>query len=198
MISFLAAFDLVLWVLRRVVFALAVVFAVIALVDWLVRTRRLNPFGGVARFFRNSVAPLMAPMERRIVRSGGLPSNAPWWTLAVVVIGGILFLSLLGFIRDQLAAAAYATAAGPWGIVRVLVGWAFGLIQLAILVRVLSSLFRMSPYSPWVRWSYVLSEPLLRPLRQVIPAIGMIDITPLIAWFLLAILQGFVMGALPR
>ena len=197
MTSFLAVFDLVLRVLRPVVFAAAALFAVIALVDWLVRTRKLNPFGGVARFFRGSVGPLMAPMERRVVRAGGLPSNAPWWTLAAVVVGGILLLELLGFVRGQLAAAAWATAAGPSGIVRVLVSWAFGILQLAILVRVLSSLFRVSPYSPWVRWSYLISEPILRPMRQLIPPIGMVDITPLIAWFLIGLLERFVMGMLP-
>ena len=41
-----------------------VVLAVICLIDWLVRTRRINPFNPVARFFRSSVDPLLAPVER--------------------------------------------------------------------------------------------------------------------------------------
>ena len=39
-----------------------------------------------------------------------------------------------------------------------------------------------------------LSEPILRPLRQVIPNLGMIDITPIVAYLLLGLLQSFVVG----
>jgi hypothetical protein len=37
---------------RYALFVVAVIVAVIALVDWAVRTRRLNPFGPIGRFFR--------------------------------------------------------------------------------------------------------------------------------------------------
>jgi YggT family protein len=192
--SVIAAFDTALRVLQVAFFAAAAVLAVICLVDWLVRTRRINAFGKVARFFRQSVDPLMAPIERRVVQSGGLPSSAPWWALAGAVLGGIIVLSLLGFIRGQVYNAMFAAQAGPRGIVRILIGWAFEIVRLAILVRVITSWIRVSPYSPWVRWAYVLSEPILRPLRRVVPTIGMIDITPIIAYFALGFLQSFVVG----
>ena len=194
MTSVIATFDLVLWALRRIVLAAVVVFALVAFVDWLVRTRRISPFSGIARFFRTSISPVMAPVERRVVRAGGLPSNAPWWTLVAVVVGGIVVLSLLGFLRGQLVSVSYATQGGVGSIARLLVSWVFAILQIAIFVRVIASLVRVSPYSPWVRWSYVLSEPILRPLRQVIPPIGMIDITPIAAYFLLWVLQSLVLG----
>lgn len=179
-------------VLRPVLFALALIAALICLVDWLVRTRRLNPFGAVARFFRSSISPLMTPVERRVVRSGGLPSSAPWWTLAGVILGGIVLLSLLGFVRGQLVGMALGVAAGPRGVFWVLVGWTFAILRLALLVRVFSSFFRISPYSRWIRWSYLLTEPMLRPLRQVVPAIGMFDITPVVAYLLLGLVEWLV------
>ena len=192
------ALDVVLHVARWVVLGAVVLFAVVALLDWLVRTRRVNPFGPVARFVRGSVAPMMAPAEQRLLRGGGLPANAPWWTLVAVTLGGIVLLSLLGFLRDQLVVVASATAAGPLGVLRLVVGWAFTLLQIAILVRVFSAMFRVSPYSPWVRWSYLLSEPILRPLRQVVPPFGMFDLTPLVAYFLIGFVQWAVMSVLPR
>lgn len=194
MTSVIATFDLVLWALRRIVLAAVVVFALVAFVDWLVRTRRISPFSGIARFFRTSISPVMAPVERRVVRAGGLPSNAPWWTLVAVAVGGIVVLSLLGFLRGQLVSVSYATQGGVGSIARLLVSWVFAILQIAIFVRVIASLVRVSPYSPWVRWSFVLSEPILRPLRQVIPPIGMIDITPIAAYFLLWVLQSLVLG----
>ena len=195
MASLVAVLDLVLAVLRPLVFAAAVLVALAALLEWLVRTRRVNPFGPVARFTRRAVSPVFAPAERRVLRAGGLPSTAPWWTLAVVAIGGIVLLSLLGFLRDQLFVIGAASRSGG-ALVRLLVSWAFGVLQVAILVRVFSSLFRMSPYSPWIRWSYTLSEPILRPLRQVIPPMGMFDLSPLAAYFLIAILRWATLGAL--
>ena len=190
--SVTSVFDMALYVLQRVFFAAAVVLAIICLIDWLVRTRRINAFGKVARFFRQTVDPLMAPIEQRIVRSGGVPSSAPWWALAGAVFGGIIVLSLLSFIRGQVASAMFASQEGPRGIFRVVISWAFGIVRLAILVRVLTSWIRISPYSKWIRWAFVLSEPILRPLRRVIPAIGMIDITPIIAYFALGLLESFV------
>ena len=44
-----------------------------------------------------------------------------------------------------------------------------------------------------MRWSFVLTEPLLRPLRAVIPAMGPFDVTPIAAYFLLAIAEQVVL-----
>jgi YggT family protein len=71
----------------------------------------------------------------------------------------------------------------------LLVTWTFGLLQLALFARVISSWFQMSPYSPWIRWSFVLTEWFLAPLRRVIPSFGMIDLTPIVAYFGLQLLE---------
>ena len=44
----------------------------------------------------------------------------------------------------------------------------------------------------------LLSYPLLRPLRRFIPPIGgMLDLTPLVAYFILVLLSGLVVNAIP-
>lgn len=191
--TLLRVMDVVLATLRPALFGAAVVAGVICLVDWMVRTRRIGAFTPVARFFRSTVEPLMLPVERRIVRSGGLPTHAPWWALAGIVIGGIIVISLLQFVQDQLAYLAMASAGGARSLFRLALMWGFGLLKLAILVRVISSWINVSPYSRWVRWSFVLTEPLLRPLRAVIPAMGPFDVTPIAAYFLLAIAEQVVL-----
>ena len=192
--SFLLALDAVRRALSLALFAAGAALAVVCFIDWLVRTRRINPFGKVARFFRESVEPLMAPVERQIVRAGGVPSNAPWWSLAIVVLGGIVFLSLFDFVREQAGAFYFASQAGTTGILRMLIQWTFAILRLALIVRVVCSWIRVSPYSPWVRWAFTLSEPVLRPLRQVIPSLGMVDITPIVAYLLLGLLERFLVG----
>ena len=189
----LVLLDNALTILRGLFFALAALVAVVCVVDWLVMTRRLDPFGPVARFMRANVQPFIAPVERRVVRAGGLPSSAPWWALAAVALAGIVAISLLEFVRAQVGSAVFAFGSGPAAIYRLLVNWTFQLLQIALIVRVVLSWVSARPGSWYVRWSYQLTEWILRPLRRVIPTIGMIDITPIVAWFALGLLAGLLL-----
>ena len=189
-------FDQVLGAVRFALAIIAGIFAIFCVIDWLVRTRRLNLFGPLARFSRSKIDPVLEPIERRVLRAGGNPVSAPLWALAAVVIGGILLISVLDFLRDEILGLAFALQGGPGGLFKLLVAWTFDFIRIAILVRVVSSWLPISPYSGWIRWSYVVSEPILRPLRQVIPAMGPIDITPIIAYFLIGFLQDAVLKLL--
>jgi len=184
--------DYLIAALRGGFFAFALVVAIFCVLDWLVRTRRINPFGRFAGFLRTTIRPLIAPVERRILRAGGNPVTAPWWTLVGVVLAGILLLSLLDFVRDQLAIASGMMTDGPAGTWRLMISWTFGLLRLALIVRVLLSWVRPSPFAWYVRASYTLTEWYLRPLRGIIPLVGMIDITPFIAYILLGVVQGFL------
>jgi YggT family protein len=191
----LSVIDAILGVLRVVVFVVAALALVVFTIDWLVRTRRISPFGSIARFFRRVVDPLIVPVERRVVRAGGLPASAPWWALVAVVLGGLVLLALLEFIRGQAAFAVAAGDAGVRGLLDILITWTFGILQIALIVRVISSWVRVSEYSRWIRWTIPLTEWLLRPLRNLIPPLaGMIDLSPLVAFLLLAILRSVLLG----
>jgi YggT family protein len=48
---------------------------------------------------------------------------------------------------------------------------------------------QMSPYSPWIRWSYVMTEWMLAPIRRLLPPFGAIDASPLVAFLLLWIIE---------
>lgn len=185
----LAVLPAVAYFVRVTVFAVVALAAVLALGDWLVRTRRINPFHPLARGFRRAVDPLLAPVERRIVRAGGLPTSAPLWALAVVVVLGIVLISVVDFALGAIVSWWLAAASGPRGIFVVLVRATFGLLELALLVRVVVSWLPVSPYSAWVRWSFALTEPILRPLRGVVPQLGMLDVTPIVAYFLLELVE---------
>src|SRR5918992_679597 len=121
--------DAAMQVLRTVLLAIALVLAVICIMDWAVRTRRINPFGSVARFFRSTVDPFIVPIERRVVRAGGRPSSAPLWALGAVVVGGLLLIALLDFVTGQIAAVAGALARGPSGVLVLLISWTFALLR---------------------------------------------------------------------
>jgi YggT family protein len=68
----------------------------------------------------------------------------------------------------------------------------FTLFELAILARVLLSWFRVNPYHPAVAFLYQITEPILKPLRNVIPPLGMLDISPIVALILLDIIRQII------
>lgn len=188
MSTVLWVFDATYSILRVAFLVLAIVFGILCLVDWLVRTRRVNPMGSLGRFSRKTIDPLLKPIERRVVRAGALPTNAPLYALVVIVVAGVVILSLFGFLRAQLFALSLSAGAGLRGIASLAIRWAIGVLQIALIVRVIASWVRISPYARWVRWAFVLTEWLLAPLRRIIPPLGMIDITPIVAYFVIQLL----------
>jgi YggT family protein len=191
--AFTSGSDAVIQVLRAALLSIALVFGAICVLDWAVRTRKVSPFNAVARFCRSTVDPLIAPIERRVVRAGGTPASAPLWALVVVVVGGILLLTFLDFIRLQVARSIVASQGGSAGIYHLLVSWTFAILKIALVVRVISSWLPISPYSAWVRWSYRLSEPILAPMRRIVPNLGALDVTPILAYFLLILIEGVLL-----
>ncbi len=196
MISFFSAAAAVLQVLRPAVFAAGVLVLLLALLSTAVRARRVSPFGALGRLSRRVADPVFAPMERQLLRAGGQPGHAPWWTLAAVVVGGLALLSVVGVILDQVARAAGSVGAGPRGVAALLIGWTFAVLRLALLVRVLGTWVGQGRYSRWTGWAYRMTDWFMVPLGRVIPPLGVIDLTPLVAYFGLGLLQSLVAGAL--
>lgn len=81
--------------------------------------------------------------------------------------------------------------AGPLGFVAILI-W---LLALAIFFRAILSWVVRDPYNPIVQALDYITEPILQPLRQIIPRIGMIDITPLVALIVLMIMAQILAGS---
>jgi len=60
-------------VVRYVAFAIFALAVIIAAASWLVRTRRVSPFGMLGKLLRQTTDPVMRPIERQVVRRGGNP-----------------------------------------------------------------------------------------------------------------------------
>ena len=58
---------------------------------------------------------------------------------------------------------------------------ALRLFTLLLFARVLVSWVRVDPYHPIVRFLYDVTEPVLAPIRELLPPMGMIDLSPMVA-----------------
>jgi len=164
--------------------------------SWATRTRRISPFTPLGRFARERVDPYLRAVEAPVLNAGGSPTSIPWWGLAAFIILGILAQSLLGYLIGIIATTASGLSSGPRGALRALVQLAFAVLQIALMIRVLSSWFGSLARSRWLRWTYTITEPLLRPLRAVIPSLGPFDITPLVLYYLIVFVGGFIVSAI--
>ena len=181
---------------RILVGAAFVLGVIVAVTHWLVREQKIAAFGAWARFVRGWSNPLLRPIEQRLVAAGGNPQHAPWWLLGVIVVAGLLLIELLRWLFGFVVGTAMAFDAGPGGMAVWALSLVFRILMFALLVRVISSWFGAGRYNKWVRWSYQLTDWLVEPLRRVLPPFGMLDLSPLAAYFILYLLRSLVMGAM--
>jgi YggT family protein len=183
--------------ITRWLVVVAFVYAVVvACTHWALRARRLSPFGPWPRFVRRISEPILLPLERRILRAGGSPSDAPAWLLGIVVVGGLILISLVRWAIGLVYELGALSGAGPRTWLIAGVSGIFWVLRISLLVRVISSWFGVSSYAKWMRPFVVLTEWLLQPLRRVLPPFGPLDMSPLVAYLLLWVAQVIVLGAL--
>ncbi len=111
--------------------------------------------------------------------------------LIVIWVGRTLIVWVL-----QLAANVPVWFRDPLGNIGAMLvfvlGLVFDLYSMALLARVLFEWIRV-PYSSRVmRFLWDITEPLLAPIRGVLPSFGGLDFSPLIAFFLLNFAQRLV------
>jgi YggT family protein len=182
--------------LRYLVFAAAAVAGVAALAAMAVQTRRIDPFGPAARFIRRVTDPLLRPIERRLVRSGLNPQHAPWWLVGITIFAGILLLTLVEWAAIQALVVRSAVRHGGRSVLYVLLDWTFGLLGLALIVRVVASWIGLSRYHVGMRPFVLATEWLLAPLRRILPPFAMLDFSPLVAWLLVQVVRALVLPLL--
>jgi len=191
--AFVAVLDLTV----RIIVIVALAYAcIVALTHWATRSRRINPFGPWARSIRKLSDPILLPLERRVIRFGGGPQNAPLWLLGLVIGAGLLLLSLTSWLIGTAAGLRTIADGGPRVWARVLVDAIFTVLMAAIFIRVIGSWLGVGPYNRWMRPMYTLTNWLIDPIRRILPPMGMIDFSPMVAWLVLYVVRGFVRGML--
>lgn len=184
--------------LRVLVFVVFAFAAVVAATHWAVTHGHLKPFGPFPRFVRQLGEPFVRGFERALLKRGGNPTQAPYAFFWVAVIGGLAVIALAQWLASLILSMSASAAAGPQEMLFFVVGAVFATLKVALFIRVISSWFAVSPYSWPMRLVFGLTNWLIEPLRKVIPPFGMIDVTPMVAYLMLWLAQGFLQNLLLR
>jgi len=181
---------------RALALGLVAVAGVIAATHWAVRRRALQPFGSWPRTVRSLSDPMLRPIERRLVRAGGNPQDATYWLLGLAVVVGLLLITAVRWLFGLIQTLVGLGDARPGIWMGLVIGWAFTIVTAALFIRVIASWIGVSPYNRWMRAVHWLTDWLIVPIRRLLPARGLIDWSPLVAYLVLLLLRQLVFSVL--
>lgn len=155
-----------------------------------------NPFGKVGRFsyrIKKLTDKFVYPAAKFLATFRVNTKFAPLLTL---FIAGVLAYFALGIIQNTLFIADGLTNSVKTGNVSAFVGFTlYGLISLYILfifIRFISMWFVFAR-NTFLGFVQRVTDPVLIPLRRLIPPIGMFDISAMILLLLLGFLQTIIL-----
>ncbi len=71
--------------------------------------------------------------------------------------------------------------------------WAYEMILIG---RIIISWVSADPYNPIVQFLYRATDPVLEPVRRVLPPLGPVDFSPIVVFLLIMFLRGFLVESL--
>ncbi len=113
--------------------------------------------------------------------------------LGGTIVGGIVVISMAGWLVSQFRIVSIAGQRGPGTVIRLALYYAIRIVSFAIVIRVIGSWFGAGRNNRFMRLMYFLTDWLVEPLRKIIPPFGVIDVVPLVAWFIIQILGGMLL-----
>jgi YggT family protein len=162
--------NIILMVFRLAIGAVMLRF----MLHWVRADFRFNP---IARGLMNITNPVLVPLRRFIPGYKGVDWAAVLVMLVLAIIAWAITLTLGGVAPSLPGLMMLA-------IVELLTV-AYYVFLYAIILLVITSWLSPGSYNPATEIVTALTEPLLRPIRQMLPAMGGLDLSPLLAAVLL-------------
>lgn len=185
-------------------FSWAVQLAVVAIILLMVLrliadAMDLNPFGWASRTIRRLSDGFVIPVRGSMRDVGVDPKFAPLLVILISILLGYFILQLLGTIGSTLDGVITSARLGD--LIAVIGFILYGLLSIYILflfVRIIFSWGMVSYQNRVMRFLVDVTEPLLAPLRRMIPPLGRFDISPIVAFLILWLFQAAIAGVFLR
>jgi len=136
----------------------------------------VNPFTWSAINLRRATDPVILPVRRALISFRLEPKVAPFIAILLILIAGYFVVQLAGSVLNTIAGVLFALTSGRIGIPVAILGYLLfgllGLYTLLIFVRIIFSWGMMGYGNRWMRFLIRITEPLLAPLRRMVPMVG--------------------------
>ena len=187
------------WFLNSAITVIIVAVILLMVFRLIADAMDLNPFGWMSRTIRRLTDGIVMPVRGGLRNFGVDPKFAPLVAILLVILLGFFFLQLVGTIFTTIAGVIESTQRGA--MITALGFILYGLISIYILlvfIRIIFSWGMVSYTNRIMRFLVDVTEPLLGPLRRVIPPLGRFDISPIVAFLILWLFQAAIAGTLLR
>jgi YggT family protein len=156
-------------------------YVMVFLLRFLLQWVRADFYNPLAQFVVKATNPLVVPARRVIpsLRGTDLPT-----LVLLLILEGLLTWAILALI----GVTAPVLTVGALVILR-LINTMLWLYVVSIFVYVILSWVSPAGYSPIGRILADLNEPLLRPVRRILPPIGGLDLAPMLVVILIAAIR---------
>lgn len=189
----------IFWFIQTGVIAIIVALIALMVIRLIVDAADPNPFGWIHRTVRRLSDWLAAPVRGGLRGFGIDPKFAPLVAILIVILLGFFVLSLVSTIATTIVGVILGlqTGAFVWVLGFILYGL-LSIYSLLIFVRIVFSWGGVSYVNRLMRFLVDTTEPLLGPLRRVVPPLGMWDISPIVAFLIVWLFQQAIAGTLLR
>lgn len=190
------------WLMQYAVVAAVLAVVVLMLVRLALNYADLNPFNRSVLFVRGLSDPFVNPVRRALLQFGFGPNLAPLVTILLAILLGYFVILLTGSILNTAAGVLLSSQAVPHrqSAIIAIVGYLlYGLLDIYVLlifVRIIFSWGQVSYANRIMRFLVNATDPLLVPLRRIIPPFGMFDLSPIVAFIILWLLKAAVFAVL--
>jgi YggT family protein len=177
--------------------AIIVATIVLMLLRLLMNYADVNPFNRSAMMVRRLSDPLVNPVRRSLASFGVEPKIAPLITILLVILVGWFAVQLAASVLNMVAGVMLALSRNS--VVAVIGYLLYGLLafySLLIFIRIIFSWGMVRYSNPLMRFLVNATDPLLVPLRRMIPPLGMFDLSAIVAFILIWLFQQAVAGTL--
>ena len=159
----------------------------------------LNPFAWTSRTIRRLSEPIMIPMRGGLRGIGVNPKYAPAVVILITLLVGVFVLQMVTITAVSIAGVIESVRIGAffWVLGFIL----YGLLSIyapLIIIRVIFSIAMLSYSYRIIRFLVEITEPLLGPLRRVVPVLGRFDVSPIVALLIVWVCQAAVVSIFLR
>ena len=180
---------------------IALIVAIIALMvlRMIAEAANLNPFGWMSRTIRRLTDPFASRARKGLMGFGVDPKFSPLVVILITILLGWFFLWLTEEVASTLIGLLMSIkAANPISALGFIIYGALSVYIVFIFMRIVFSWGMVSHSNRLMRFLVNVTEPLLGPLRRVIPPLGVMDISPIFAFLIIWLFQMAIRGTLLR